>query len=64
MERLTLRIFFFCMPFCAALALASIWFGGPAWPGWLFKHIPTAFILGLANFLTWFVLIMRRIAAR
>ena len=60
MERNALVIFFFCMPFCAVLALAAIWTGGPSWPVWLFKLIPTTFIVGFAGILTWFVLNLSR----
>ena len=52
------------MPFYAGLALIAIWSAPAGWPDWLFKLIPTTFILGLASFLTWFVFTVRRVAAR
>ncbi len=64
MERASLALFFLFMPFCAALALIAIWSAPAGWPDWLFKLIPTTFILGLASFLTWFVFTVRRVAAR
>ena len=61
MERSSLALFFLCMPFTAALVLVAIWTNGDhAWPTWLFKLIPTGFVVGLASFLTWFVLNLSR----
>jgi hypothetical protein len=64
MERTSLKAFFFFMPFCAALVLSAIWTETSGWPTWLAKLMPTAFIFGFASFLTWFTLILRRMAER
>ena len=64
MERISLQSFFLFIPFCAALVLVGIWTDTLGWPTWLAKLIPTAFVLGLASFLTWFTFILRRIAER
>ena len=63
MERPALAVIFFCMPCTAALVLAAIWTNaGHTWPLWLIKIIPTGFVIGLASFLTWFTLVMKRTA--
>ena len=64
MERSSLYVFYFCLQFCAVLALAGIWTNGAGGPVWLFKLIPTTFIIGLSAFLTWFTYLMSRLALR
>jgi len=56
-EKITLRIFFFCLVTCASLVLFLIWTGGPDKPDaeWAFKTAGTLFIVGLASFLSWLV---------
>jgi len=61
MERIALRIFFTCMPITAVLVLFGIWFGERLQPPeWIFQIAGTAFVLGLASFLTWFVCVARK----
>lgn len=59
MERITLRIFFVCLVLCASIVITFIWIGDPE-ATWPFQIAATAFVFGLANFLTWFVCIAYR----
>jgi hypothetical protein len=61
MERFFLTIFLICMPTCAVIALLAIWLGERGvLPEWLFQVAATAFVIGLASFLLWFVHVVYR----
>ena len=53
-ERITVRIFFVCMFSCAILFLVFLWFASNDASPW-FRLVPTLFVIGLSNFLTWVV---------
>ncbi len=59
MEKITLRLFWACMVFCASCFIVGLWLEERA-PEALFKAGGTLFIVGLANFLTWAPLITYR----
>ena len=59
-ERISGRIFFVCMYPCAILVFSFVWNGGPPFE-WLFRVAASLFIVGLAAFLTWFVLFLHGI---
>jgi len=52
MEKITLKIFWFCLLSCAGYFIIGIWLGETA-PEVLFKAGGTLFIIGLSNFLLW-----------
>ena len=61
MERISLYIFLGCLVTCATAVVSVIWIGEDAGlPEYVFKTIATIFIIGLANFLTWFVFMAYR----
>jgi hypothetical protein len=60
-EQFSRRVFFICLYPCALIVLFLIFKGGPdsASPE-LFKTAGSLFVIGLAAFLTWFVLCIGR----
>lgn len=60
-ERFIRFVFFACLVACASMVLGAVW-GGKAIQGPLyFQTTATLFVIGLASFLTWFVLTLRRV---
>ena len=59
MERSALVLFFYAMPLCGSLVLSFVWLGEPV--PILAKTAASAFIIGLASFLTWFTLTLHRL---
>lgn len=58
-EKILLRVFLVCLFSCASLVLSFVWGGDPA--PLYFQIAASCFIVGLAAFLCWFVLTLRRI---
>ena len=60
LEKVTLHVFLVCLVCCASLVLFFIWSGDPdsEVPEALFKVAATFFVVGLANFLCWFVSVL------
>jgi hypothetical protein len=68
-EKITLRVFLFCLVGCAIIVLSLVWTGGPgtpdsAVPPIYFKAAATFFIVGLGSFLCWFVLMLYSLRKR
>ena len=54
-NRVSLRVFLYCLFTCASLVLIFIWAGGPPAQIW-FQIAASLFVLGLTAFLVWFSL--------
>jgi hypothetical protein len=54
LEKITKKIFFYCMVTTASLVLVFVWAGGP--PSDVYAQIAAScFVVGLGSFLTWLV---------
>lgn len=59
LEKIILRVFLVCLFSCASLVLSFLWGGDPA--PLYFQIAASFFIIGLAAFLCWFILLLKSI---